>query len=474
MASLATTLATTLFRVLLATAAKFDLETLQLDALYAFVHADIDNTVYMRMPPGYGKLNTVVRLNKVLYGLRRSPILWQTKFTGVLRNMGFTEVPQEPCVMKRGGIICFFYVDDIVFAYRKKDSEAMTEAVDEMQNHFQLNPIGELKWFLGMHIFRDRPKRSLWLSQQAYIEKLANKFITEPKSDKWPLTPMAEEELFPLPPEDEVLETDRTRYQWKIGSILYAAISTRPDIAFAAARLSRYNCRPGKTHQEASDRVIQYLYRTRYQCIQFGHESTATSFVCASDASFTDNTLDQKSSQGYVLKLFGGPVAWRANKQDTVTTSSTKAELLALSQTAKKSIYLSHLLKALSIELDKLLTIECDNRQTIRLLAESAKLQTKLRHIDIHSHWLQQEVQRGSITLTWQEAKKMMADGLTKALSQGPFDRFTDIIRLVDQEDRLKLIKREEDLREQLKELKSTERIEEARFAVSRDMGNSL
>ena len=66
-----------------------------------------------------------------------------------------------------------------------------------------------------------------------------------------------------------------------------------------------------------------------------------------------------------------------------------------------------------------------------------------------------------------------MADGLTKALSRGPFDQFTDMIGLVDQENRLQSIKREEDLREQLKELKSTERIEEARLAVSRDMGNS-
>ena len=141
---------------------------------------------------------------------------------------------------------------------------------------------------------------------------------------------------------------------------------------------------------------------------------------------------------------------------------------------AKESIYLSRLLKALSIEIDELFAIECDNRQMIRLLAESAKLQTKLRHIDIHSHWLRQVVQRGSITLTWQESKKMMADGLTKALSRGPFNWFTDMIGLVDQEDRLKSIKREEDLREQHKELKSTERIEEARLAVSRDMGNSL
>jgi len=80
------------------------------------------------------------------------------------------------------------------------------------------------------------------------------------------------------------------------------------------------------------------------------------------------------------MKLFGGPVAWRANKQDTVTTSSTEAELLALSQTAKEAMYLSRLFRALSLELDEPLSIECDNRQTIRLLVEEvAKLQTKLR-----------------------------------------------------------------------------------------------
>jgi len=100
-----------------------------------------------------------------------------------------------------------------------------------------------------------------------------------------------------------------------------------------------------------------------------------------------------------------------------VTTSSTEAELLALSQTTKEAIYMSRLLIALRLEIDKPLTIECDNRQTIRLLVEqSARLQTILRHVDIHSHWLRQEVQRGSIHIKWQETKQMIADGLTKAL----------------------------------------------------------
>src|SRR5262249_15873436 len=117
-------------------------------------------------------------------------------------------------------------------------------------------------------------------------------------------------------------------------------------------------------------------------------DTGARSFICASDASFADNTLDQKSSQGYIMLLFGGPIAWRANKQDTVTTSSTEAELLALSQTAKEAIFISRLLKALTLKLNEPLIVECDNRQTLRLVTEeSMKLSTKLQHVDIHNHW---------------------------------------------------------------------------------------
>jgi len=110
---------------MMAMVAKFDLETLQMDAVNAFVHVPLDELVYMRLPPGYRQPNKVVRLNKALYGLRQSLILWQSMFTSVMKDLSFTEIPQELCVMMKGGIICFFFVDDIVFAYRKKDMEAV-------------------------------------------------------------------------------------------------------------------------------------------------------------------------------------------------------------------------------------------------------------------------------------------------------------------------------------------------------------
>ena len=121
---------------------------------------------------------------------------------------------------------------------------------------------------------------------------------------------------------------------------------TQPDIAFAASRLSRFLTNPGPTHQAVADRVLLYLQCTQGLALQLGGEDD---LVVASDASFADNTLDRKSSQAYVMKLFGGLIGWRASKQDTVTTSTTEAELLTLSQAAKEALYVSRLIMELSV-----------------------------------------------------------------------------------------------------------------------------
>ena len=153
----------------------------------------------------------------------------------------------------------------------------------------------------------------------------------------------------------------------------------------------------------------------------------------ASDTSFADNTLDRKSSQAFAIKLFGGLISWRANKQDTVTTSTTEAELLALSQTAKESLYVSRLVKELGVTLDENhVRIQCDNHQTIRLVnAELAVLSTKLRHVDIHNHWLRQEAQAGRIEVVYTPSAEIMADGLTKSLTHEKFGKFVNSLGLV-------------------------------------------
>ena len=240
---------------------------------------------------------------------------------------------------------------------------------------------------------------------------------------------MTREELKPY--EDQASYTEINRYQRKIGSLLYAAVTTRPDIAFATSRLSRFLTNPSPQHHAAADRVLLYLKRYRDLGLQLGG---GNNFVVASDASFADNSIDRKSSQAYAMKLFDGMIGWRANKQDTVTTSTTEAELLALSQAAKESQYVNRLLNELTVKLDDHhITIQCDNVQTIRLVNEDiVRLQTKLRHVDIHNHWLRQEAAEGRIQVIYKKSKDMIADGLTKALPIEDFRRFQGQMGLVD------------------------------------------
>lgn len=195
--------------------------------------------------------------------------------------------------------------------------------------------------------------------------------------------------------------------------------------------------------------MFHYLFQTQDYCICFRIETkNISSFVYASDPSFANNLLNQKSSQGYIIKVFGGAVAQKANKQDIVITSSTKAKLLTVLQTAKETIYLSWLIKSLTLILHKALTIECDNQQTIYLLVKKIiKLQTKLRHVNIHFHWLRQEVQRRTIHTCRIPTKEMIADGLTKVLMSGNYKVFVEMSSLKDQRERLASIKLEEDQR---------------------------
>jgi hypothetical protein len=143
------------------------------------------------------------------------------------------------------------------------------------------------------------------------------------------------------------------------------------------------------------------------------------------------------------MMLFGGLISYRANRQDTVTTSTTEAELLALSQTARECIYISRLFEALTLKLNEPLEIRCDNSQTIRLLTEeSAKLKIKLRHMNVHNHWLRQEITEQNINLLWESSQRTLTDGLTKPLSPAKFADFVALLRFDDLLDRLELLER--------------------------------
>ncbi|EEA25069.1 conserved hypothetical protein [Talaromyces marneffei ATCC 18224] len=376
----AATLAARSFRTFMAIAARFDLELKQYDAVNAFVNAKLDEEIFMRMAPGYRESGKIYQLNKALYGLRRSPLLWQKELTSTLIKLGFRAVPHEPCCMLKSGVMLFFYVDDIVVAYKKSRQLEANSILNQLRAKYNISGGEDLEWFLGMRIIRDRSNKMIWLSQATYIDKIAKLADTQQADD----TPMSREEL--LPYEGTATYKSQHQYQRKVGSIMYAAVSTRPDVAFAVSRLARFLSNPGPEHHKAADKVLCYLKRHRAYALRLGG---GDDFSVSTDASFADNTLDRKSSQAYVMTLFGGTIGWQANKQDT---------------RAKK---------------------------------DAPRLRTKLRHVDIHNHWVRQEVQNGDVQVHYMPTKDMIANGLTKALSRQEHHNFLKQIGVDDIGERL-------------------------------------
>ncbi|KAF7174442.1 hypothetical protein CNMCM5623_007239 [Aspergillus felis] len=425
----AATLAARTFRTLMAIAAVFDLDIRQIDAVNAFVNSLLDEEVYTYMAEGFSEPGFVYRLRRALYGLRRAPRLWQRDITKVLEALGLRRIDADSCLYTNDEIVVLVFVDDILFLYRPESKKHADNLIRKLQERYEFRDLGEGDSFLNIKITRDRTKRKLWLSQRGYIEKIAARYHLDLTNRK-PRTPGTEG----LRPYDGKATIDEIHhYQSKIGSILYAAMITRLDIAKITSDLARYLLNPGPSHFDAANRVILYLASTKDYVLEYGGDLTGNIFIIASDAAYADQ-LDRSSSEGYLVKLFGAAVDWRAGKQRTVTTSTTEAELLALSEAAKNVYWWKRLFLDIGFDPEHEISILCDNRQTVGLLRnEEPTIRTKLRHVDIHQHWLRQEVQSGRIAVQWIETNRMPADGLTKLLPRNKHTDFCKMVGLVDQ-----------------------------------------
>ena len=433
----AATLAAQTFRAVMAIVAAFDLETRQYDAVNAFANAMLTTPIVCQCAEGYERPDHVLWVQRALYGLKTSPLLWYKDFTFTLEDLGLNLVPETNCLFVNDWLILIFYVDDILTAYASKHQNQMDMFESRLFNKYELRALGEAEHFLGIRIVRDRAQRKLWLIQDSYIDKMAGKFnIT---ANKVPKTPLPSIELVPY--EGNATAQQIYGYQQRVGSLNYAAVITRPDISKAVSKLSEFLQNPSPLHIAAADRTLEYLVGTKYLAIEFdGNHQGRQIFVTSSDSAFADDTVTRNSSYGFCFSLFGGIIHYKAVKGTTVTTSSTEAELLALSLTAKEFIWWKRFFQQIQFDLEEEPTIYCDNLQTIRLLTkETPKLQTALKHVDIHQSWLRQEVQAKRIKVEWVPTANMVADGFTKVLSAQKHSEFVKQLNLVNIKDKFEV-----------------------------------
>jgi hypothetical protein len=201
-------------------------------------------------------------------------------------------------------------------------------------------------------------------------------------------------------------------YQQGIGSLMYAAVSTRPDIAFSVAILSQFMRNPGRTHWEAVKQVFHHLQATKDMQLTLG--STDAGIEAYVDADWALQS-HRHSTSGYIVLLNGGPVAWSARKQPLIALSTAEAEYIALTSAAREVLYLQLLIGELYEPVNLPTPLYCDNQAAIAL-ATNNKFQSQTKHIDLHYHFIRAHVRNGIFDLQYTPTDENIADAFTKAL----------------------------------------------------------
>src|SRR5436853_4623692 len=201
-------------------------------------------------------------------------------------------------------------------------------------------------------------------------------------STKPPKTPLLSTKLVPY--EGTAIAQEIYAYQQRIGSMNFNAIITRLDISKTMSKLLEFLQNPSPTHCVVANQTLEYLVATKFLAIEFNrNQQDKKIFISSSDLAFANDSNTCYSSYRFCFFLYGGLIYYKAVKGTIVTTSSTKAELLALSTIAKDFIWWMRLFQNIQFDLEEEPTIYCDNLQTIRLLTkETLKLQMAFKHVD--------------------------------------------------------------------------------------------
>ena len=325
----------TTLRTVLALVAREDLELVQLDVKTAFLHGDLHEDLYMEQPAGFvahGSEDMVCSLRKSLYGLKQAPREWYQKFDAFMRSEGYMRSHEDPCLYTRKAadgslIVLILYVDDMLIAGKSvADVNALKHRLHET---FAMKDLGDASHILGMRITRDRSCRLLFLSQKEYIDRVLERFHMEGgKAISTPLPPYAKLSHDDCPQTDvETAEMSRIPYASAVGSLMYAMVATRPDLAHAVGVVSRYMSNPGKRHWDAVRGILRYLRGTSELSLCYGEQDMSVRGYV--DSYYAGSVDSRKSTSGYVFTLAGGPVSWASRIQPCVALSTTEAEYMA-------------------------------------------------------------------------------------------------------------------------------------------------
>ncbi|KAK6586176.1 hypothetical protein PZA11_001233 [Diplocarpon coronariae] len=429
------------WKIAIALAALYDFELDQFDVETAFLNSEADSDIYVKLPPGYTQDKVVLssqdhhclKLLKALYGLKQSPRLWQEKLRSELQKLDFQPLDTDNCVYinRASRILIVTYVDDFLVVAKKGD--IYDKFKRDLRNLFEITGGEPANYFLGVRIVRDRQNRTISLCQDAYVDKVLERFhMTNCKSVPTPFASGCKVHMVKF--EGQATPQEVKLYQEICGSLQYLAHHTRWDILYHCSILSKFLTNPSPQHMAASKRVLQYLQGTRFYCTTFGSKTTDLELqklhgYCDSD--WAGDRGSRASHSGAVFFLNNGVISASSKRQTIVALSSTEAEYVAMCKFAQEASWIRQVLKEMGYAGDDATKVEmiCDNQGALHL-TENPEYHQRTKHIDIKFHYIRQELRKGHLDLWYTNTKDNAADGLTKSLNSSNHAAFIKLLNM--------------------------------------------
>jgi len=310
------------------------------DVVTAFLNLSVvDDDIYMTLPEGWPEgLNApgiVVRLQKALYGLKQPSRLWHNDINPFSLSIEFTQSLAEPNLnLCSDGNLMLLYVDDISILYLEDATLAAIAVKARLPEKYNITNLSPAHQFLVIDIHHEETGTGTGISlgRKAFITTILKQFnMQNAHGASTPTELNVKLDLAEDRGEKEL--KDMKRYQAIVGSWMYVALATRPDISFAVASLCRYNSRPFTRHLSAAKRVLQYLKSTTNFRLHLSNCSGSNDELTGyTDSDWADDSADGKSQGGHVFLLSNGAVSWQSREQDLNAMPTLGAEYIACSE----------------------------------------------------------------------------------------------------------------------------------------------
>jgi hypothetical protein len=423
-------------RVILALAAYHDYDIDQYDFEQAFVNAEIDGDIFVRMPDGFkqyaddGK-ELVMKLVMALYGAKQAGRLWNKKLHRDLTTMGYKQSQSDPGlyvrVNEKGEVsIIPTYVDD--FLATGNDVPQNQDTIKTLKHKYRMKELGPVSEYVGMRITRDRPMRTLKIDLENYILRFLEEFgmsKCNPASTPADSNILLSQADCPSTEEGKTeMQQYRSLYAKGTAMAQWICIVCRPDIACIVSQLASFTTNPGMPHWFAFKRLMRYLRGTPCLGLLFdGHSKDGIVPKGFVDSDYANDIDDRRSRSGHAIIMAGAAVSYRSNKQPTVATSSTQAEYQAAYPCIQEVVFLRRLLQDLNEPQLKATAIYEDNEGCIAL-AKNPVHHKRSKHIDVKYHFTREKVESGEVELFSIRTDEQVADVLTKNLPKAQFLKF--------------------------------------------------